>query len=111
MAMMSEFLQLNNHVVSKSFLTLSKMICSFTLIWALWTQDPCFLMFCFCPSLPLFSEDKAALAKLVEAIKTNYNDRYEEVSLFPAVVAIAETNTLQLYYFKLIYLTLCNQIA
>lgn len=68
-------------------------------------------MFCFCPSLPLFSEDKAALAKLVEAIKTNYNDRYEEVSLFPAVVAIAETNTLQLYYFKLIYLTLYNQIA
>lgn len=27
------------------------------------------------------SEDKGALAKLVEAIKTNYNDRYEEVSL------------------------------
>lgn len=26
------------------------------------------------------SEDRAALAKLVEAIKTNYNDRYEEVS-------------------------------
>lgn len=26
------------------------------------------------------SEDKGALAKLVEAIKTNYNDRYEEVS-------------------------------
>lgn len=26
-----------------------------------------------------FSEDKGALAKLVEAIKTNYNDRYEEV--------------------------------
>lgn len=30
---------------------------------------------CFIPS-----EDKGALAKLVEAIKTNYNDRYEEVS-------------------------------
>lgn len=30
---------------------------------------------------PVFREDKAALAKLVEAIKTNYNDRYEEVSL------------------------------
>lgn len=28
----------------------------------------------------LHSEDKGALAKLVEAIKTNYNDRYEEVS-------------------------------
>lgn len=28
------------------------------------------------------SEDKGALAKLVEAIKTNYNDRYEEVSIF-----------------------------
>lgn len=27
------------------------------------------------------SEDKGALAKLVEAIKTNYNDRYEEVSV------------------------------
>lgn len=27
------------------------------------------------------SEDKGALAKLVEAIKTNYNDRYEEVSI------------------------------
>lgn len=27
-----------------------------------------------------YSEDKGALAKLVEAIKTNYNDRYEEVS-------------------------------
>lgn len=27
-----------------------------------------------------FSEDKGSLAKLVEAIKTNYNDRYEEVS-------------------------------
>lgn len=27
------------------------------------------------------SEDKGALAKLVEAIKTNYNDRYEEVRL------------------------------
>lgn len=25
-------------------------------------------------------EDKGALGKLVEAIKTNYNDRYEEVS-------------------------------
>lgn len=29
-----------------------------------------------------FSEDKGALAKLVEAIKTNYNDRYEEVGTF-----------------------------
>lgn len=28
------------------------------------------------------SEDKGALAKLVEAIKTNYNDRNEEVSIF-----------------------------
>lgn len=28
------------------------------------------------------SEDKGALAKLVEAIKTNYNDRYEEVGTF-----------------------------
>lgn len=27
------------------------------------------------------SEDKGALAKLVEAIKTNYNDRYEEVRI------------------------------
>lgn len=27
------------------------------------------------------SEDKGALAKLVEAIKTNYNDRHEEVSI------------------------------
>ena len=27
----------------------------------------------------LHSEDKGALAKLVEAIKTNYNDRYDEV--------------------------------
>jgi len=26
------------------------------------------------------SEDKGALAKLVEAIRTNYNDRYDEVS-------------------------------
>ena len=25
------------------------------------------------------SEDKSALAKLVEAIRTNYNDRYDEV--------------------------------
>lgn len=28
------------------------------------------------------SEDKGALAKLVEAIKTNYNDRCEEVSIW-----------------------------
>jgi len=56
-------------------------------------------MFC-CPSLPLFSEDKAALAKLVEAIKTNYNDRYEEVSLFPSVVAIAEICSLHFIIFK-----------
>lgn len=36
-----------------------------------------------CINQPLFSssEDKGALAKLVEAIKTNYNDRYEEVSI------------------------------
>lgn len=26
-------------------------------------------------------EDKGALAKLVEAVKTNYNDRYDEVRL------------------------------
>lgn len=34
-------------------------------------------------NLRLFStsEDKGALAKLVEAIKTNYNDRHEEVSI------------------------------
>ena len=25
------------------------------------------------------SEDKSALAKLVEAIRTNYNDRYDEI--------------------------------
>uniref|UniRef100_A0A4W6BLG1 60S ribosomal protein L7a n=1 Tax=Lates calcarifer TaxID=8187 RepID=A0A4W6BLG1_LATCA len=30
-------------------------------------------------------EDKGALAKLVEAIKTNYNDRYEEVSFLYSV--------------------------
>lgn len=28
----------------------------------------------------LLREDKGALAKLVEAIRTNYNDRYDEVS-------------------------------
>lgn len=33
------------------------------------------------PALFSSSEDKGALAKLVEAIKTNYNDRYEEVSV------------------------------
>ncbi|WP_411025299.1 ribosomal L7Ae/L30e/S12e/Gadd45 family protein, partial [Salmonella sp. s57379] len=31
---------------------------------------------CFTQTNP---EDRAALAKLVEAIKTNYNDRYEEI--------------------------------
>lgn len=29
-------------------------------------------------------EDKGALAKLVEAVKTNYNDRYDEVRLYAA---------------------------
>lgn len=33
------------------------------------------------PALFSSSEDKGALAKLVEAIKTNYNDRYEEVNV------------------------------
>ena len=32
-----------------------------------------------CSVLFCSSEDKGALGKLVEAIKTNYNDRYEEV--------------------------------
>lgn len=31
------------------------------------------------PACSLPSEDKGALAKLVEAIKTNYNERFEEV--------------------------------
>lgn len=37
------------------------------------------------------SEDKGALAKLVEAIKTNYNDRYEEVSLHLSLLLITST--------------------
>lgn len=37
-----------------------------------------FFFFFLFPPTP--SEDKGALAKLVEAIKTNYNDRYEEVN-------------------------------
>merc|ERR1712066_665386 len=34
-------------------------------------------------------EDKGALAKLVEAIKTNYNDRYEEIVVTGEVVSWA----------------------
>lgn len=37
---------------------------------------------------PTPSEDKGALAKLVEAIKTNYNDRYEEVNSHYSVSSV-----------------------
>lgn len=39
-------------------------------------------------SFPTPSEDKGALAKLVEAIKTNYNDRYEEVNSHYSVSSV-----------------------
>ncbi len=67
-----------------SFLTLSKMICSLGFHDLGITDKTCFNFFSFFS--PIFSEDKAALAKLVEAIKTNYNDRYEEVSLLAVVM-------------------------
>lgn len=44
-----------------------------------------FFFFLFPPTL---SEDKGALAKLVEAIKTNYNDRYEEVNSHYSVSSV-----------------------
>lgn len=44
-------------------------------LWLTWVSWPC-------------SEDRAALAKLVEAIKTNYNDRYEEVSALMATIIL-----------------------
>lgn len=48
---------------------------------------PSFLSFFFLfPPTP--SEDKGALAKLVEAIKTNYNDRYEEVNSHYSVSSV-----------------------
>lgn len=44
------------------------------------------LFFFLFPPTP--SEDKGALAKLVEAIKTNYNDRYEEVNSHYSVSSV-----------------------
>ena len=38
-----------------------------------------FFSFLLLISFPSVREDKSALAKLVEAIRTNYNDRYDEV--------------------------------
>lgn len=96
MAMMYEFLQLNNRVASNELFNPEQNDLQLHTDLGIMDIRPLWLTFCFCPSLPLFSEDKAALAKLVEAIKTNYNDRYEEVSL-SAVVTVVETNTLQIY--------------
>lgn len=93
MAMMYEFLQLNNRVVSNELFNPEQNDLQLHTDLGIMEIRTLWLTFCFCPSLSLFSEDKAALAKLVEAIKTNYNDRYEEVSLLSAVVTIAEINT------------------
>lgn len=47
-----------------------------------------FSLFFFFLFPPTPSEDKGALAKLVEAIKTNYNDRYEEVNSHYSVSSV-----------------------
>lgn len=76
--MMSEFLHLNNHVVSNELFNPEQTDLQLVIYLKIVTVKAVWLTFCVSP---IFREDKAALAKLVEAIKTNYNDRYEEVSL------------------------------
>ena len=53
-----------------------------------------------------FREDKSALNKLVEAVRTNYNDRYDEVSLYNHVQIILSFFK---YHLKLLCL-FCNDV-
>lgn len=84
LAMMFEFLQLNKPCGSMSFLTLSQRCKYFPSVMVVSVGIINWTFF-------YFSEDKGALAKLVEAIKTNYNDRYEEVSVKILRLGLHET--------------------
>lgn len=55
------------------------------------------------------SEDKGALAKLVEAVKTNYNDRYDEVRISVPLALFVSTSILSSYTSRFLEKNLTGQ--